>query len=183
VDHLPLAALEAGLDVIRLAPADDGRVELIVRRPAVDTREVLEEGVLDCGEGLVGDTWRARAVARSGDSAVDRGRQLTLMNARVTALVAGARERWPLAGDQLYVDFDLSVDNIPAGTRLSLGEAVVEISPDPHTGCHKFTARFGADAVRFVNSPAGKELNLRGVNATVITGGRIRVGDAIRKTS
>ena len=166
--------LDAGLDDIRTAPADAGTLELVVRRPAVDEREVLDEGVLDLEQGLVGDSWSLRGTP-------ELEAQLTLMNARVTALVAGERERWPLAGDQLYVDFDLSIENLPPGSRLAVGDAVVEISELPHTGCAKFTARFGSDAIRFVNSPEGRALRLRGVNARVVEPGAVRPGDAVRK--
>lgn len=173
------AELEAGLPEIRLSPASEGTVELIVRRPAEGEREVLEEAVLDLDEGLVGDRWRAGA--RAEDKPTDPSTQLTLMNARVIALVARDRERWPLAGDQLYVDLDLTPDNLPAGTRLALGSAVIEVTDQPHTGCAKFSARFGADAIRFVNSCAGRALRLRGVNAKVVEPGRVRSGDTIRK--
>jgi hypothetical protein len=173
MQHVPLEELEAGLDHIRLAPKDAGLIELVVRRPATDEREVLEEGELDVTRGLRGDKWSSFGA--------DPATQLTLMNARVAALVAGERERWALAGDQLYVDLDLSTDNLPPGTRLLVGSAVIEISDEPHTGCGKFVRRFGVDAQRFVNSVTGRELNLRGVNAVVRTGGVVRCGDAIRK--
>jgi MOSC domain-containing protein YiiM len=107
--------------------------------------------------------------------------QLNIINSRVAALVAQDKERWQLAGDQLYLDMDLSEANLPAGTRLSLGSAVIEVTPPPHLGCQKFVARFGREAMKFVNSPIGKELHLRGVNARVIQGGIIRVGDVARK--
>ena len=103
------------------------------------------------------------------------------MSSRAAALVAGDRERWPLAGDQLYVDLDLSDENLPPGTRLALGSAVLEVTDEPHTGCKKFTARFGLDAMVFVNSPVGRALNLRGINARVVESGTVRVGDAVTK--
>jgi hypothetical protein len=173
--------LEAGLDHIRRAPAAEGTVELIVRRPATDEREVLEEGVLDSDEGLVGDCWRFRGSSRTPDRSAHPGMQVTLMNARVTALVAGDRERWPLAGDQLYVDLDLSTENLPAGTRLAVGSAVLEVTDQLHTGCAKFTYRFGSAAIRFVNSKPGRALRLRGMYAKVLEPGTVRPGDAIRK--
>jgi MOSC domain-containing protein YiiM len=154
-------------------------VELIVRRPAEGEREVVEEAELDLAEGLVGDSWQARG--RSGGRPSNTNAQVTVMNARATALVAGDRERWPLAGDQLYVDFDLSGDHIPPGTRLELGSAVLEVTADPHTGCKKFNERFGLEALKFVNSPEGRELNLRGINTRVVQPGTVRVGDAMRK--
>lgn len=173
--------LVAGLDEIRRSPVDDGVVELIVRRPAENEREVLQEGELDIAEGLVGDMWRRRGSRSTPDGSANPLAQLTLQNARLAALVAGERGLWPLAGDQLYVDLDLSVGNLPAGTRLAVGSAVIEVTPHPHTGCAKFSARFGSDALRFVNSPDGCELRLRGVNARVVEGGTVRPGDAIRK--
>jgi len=181
VDHLDLQALEAGVDEIRGSPADDGRVELLVRRPTVGERELIDEATIDAVEGFVGDSWRTRA-SRRQDGSVNRKAQLTLTNARAIALIAQHPERWALAGDQIYVDLDLSGANIPPGTRLEIGSAVVEISDVPHTGCRKFLDRFGKDALRFVNSDVGRELNLRGVNATVVITGVVRRGDAIRKS-
>ena len=173
--------LRAGLDEILLAPAHEGRVELIVRRPAENEREVLEEAALDVDEGLVGDMWRVRGSSRTEDGSAHPDMQLTLMNVRAIALVAGDRERWALAGDQLYVDLDLSVENLPPGTRLALGSAVIEVTDELHTGCAKFTARFGSDAIRFVNKPPGRELRLRGMYARVVQSGHVRQGDTIRK--
>jgi hypothetical protein len=181
VTHLTTDALHAGLDEIRRAPADDGRVELIVRRPAVDAREVLTEGRLDPTEGLVGDTWRARGSKLTADGTAHPDMQLNVMNVRAATLVAVDPERRPLAGDQLYLDLDVSTKNLPPGTRLELGSAVIEITDQPHRGCAKFAARFGADALRFVNSAVGRELNLRGVNAKVLVAGRVNVGDTVRK--
>jgi hypothetical protein len=179
--HLTTEELEAGLENIRQSPKDNGVLELIVRRPRADEREVLDEGDLDLLEGLVGDNWRARGSSRTSDGSAHPDMQLNLMNARVIALVAQARERWPLAGDQLYIDMDLSTDNLPAGTRLTLGSAVIVVTAIPHTGCQKFAARFGRDAMQFVNSPLGRQLHLRGVNAKVVRPGVIRVGDVVRK--
>lgn len=173
--------LEAGLEDIRRSPADEGTVELIACRPSEGERVVLEEAQLDLVEGLVGDSWRARGSRHTEDGSADPRMQLTLMNARVIGLIAPSRDEWPLAGDQLYVDLDLGVENLPPGSRLAVGEAVVEISDAPHTGCAKFTARFGSDAVRFVNGKAGRPLRLRGVNARVVEPGTVRRGDAIRK--
>jgi MOSC domain-containing protein YiiM len=173
------AELEAGLDHLRAAPRGEGVVELIVRRPTVDERETVDEAELDLEDGLVGDSWRARG--RSGGRPANEKAQITLMNARSTALVAGDRERWPLAGDQLFVDFDLSGEHIPPGTQLSVGTAVIEVTDEPHTGCKKFSARFGLEALMFVNSPQGRALNLRGINTRVVQPGTVRVGDAIRR--
>jgi hypothetical protein len=179
--HLTTAELEAGLDTIRQSPKDEGVIALIVRRPQVDAREVLEEGALDLVEGLVGDSWKVRASTRTPDGAPHPDMQLNVMNARVIALVAGEKGRWPLAGDQLFIDMDVSQENLPPGTRLALGSAVIEVTDQPHTGCKKFAARFGLDALKLVNSPVGRQLQLRGVNAKVAQPGVIRVGDLVKK--
>ena len=162
------------LEQVRAAPADVGTVELVVRRPDVDEREVLDEGLLDAERGLVGDRWVA-SPRRSKKA------QLTLMSSRAIELVAGPRENWPPAGDQLYVDFDLSKENVPPGTRLQVGGAVVEVTDAPHLGCNKFEDRYGEEARTLVNSPEGVALNLRGVNACVVRDGTVRPGDAVRK--
>jgi hypothetical protein len=179
--HLPYEQLEAGLEAIRQAPCDIGELKLIVRRPTTDAREVLNEGQLDVTVGLDGDNWKTRGSTRTKDGSSNPETQITVMNARVIALLSPDRDRWPLAGDQLYVDFDLSETNVPAGTRLAIGEAVIEVTPPPHTGCGKFAARFGKDAVKFVNSEQGKALHMRGINTKVIKSGPIRVGDVIKK--
>jgi MOSC domain-containing protein YiiM len=177
VEHLSTAALEAGLDDVRRSPSDSGTVELIVRRPAVDEREILREGTLDTEVGLVGDNWRARGP----DGPPPPDTQLTVMNSRAALLVAQFPDRRMLAGDQLYVDLDLSPASLPAGTRLDVGSAVIEVSAHPHLGCAKFAARFGEDALRFVNSRVGRGLRLRGLNARVVVSGTVRPGDAIRR--
>ncbi len=179
--HLTMAELEAGLDTIHQSPKDEGVIALIVRRPKVDAREVLEEGELDLVEGLVGDTWKVRGSSRTPDGAAHPDMQLNVMNARVIALVACEKDRWPLAGDQLFIDMDVSSENLPPGTRLALGSAVIEVTDQPHTGCKKFEARFGLDALKLVNSPVGRQLQLRGVNAKVTQPGVIRVGDSVKK--
>lgn len=172
----------AGLDAVRSAPADNGRVELIVRRPEVDAREILEEATIDPDGGLVGDNWHAKPSLKTGAPNPDA--QITVMNARVSALVAGEdREQWALAGDQLYVDLDLSYRNLPPGTRLQVGEAVLEVTAEPHRGCGKFSSRFGVEALKLVNSAVGRELNMRGINTSVITGGVVRTGDSVTKIS
>ena len=178
--HLATEELEAGLDEIRRAPSDTGTIELIVRRPAEEEREVLEEATLDLELGLVGDMWHRRPSKRTG--AVNPKAQITVMNARATDLVAGgARDRWALAGDQLYVDLDLSEENLPAGARLAVGTAVLEVTDEPHTGCDKFRARFGSAALKLVNGGQYRHLRLRGLNAKVVQPGTVANGDAIRK--
>jgi hypothetical protein len=179
--HLTLDELHAGLEHIRRAPRDEGALMLIVRRPAVDAREVLQQGELNADEGLSGDTWRVRGSSRSGDGRAHPDMQLNVMSARAAALVAQSDDRWALAGDQLYVDLDLSGASLPPGTRLAIGAAIIEVTPQPHTGCRKFVDRFGLDAMKFVNSPVGRELNLRGINAKVVRAGTIRVGDVVRR--
>ena len=176
-----MAELEAGLDEIKRAPKDEGVLLLIVRRPRVDEREALEEGELHLVEGLVGDGWRTRSSSRTADGSAHPEMQLNIMNSRVTALVAQHRDRWQLAGDQLYIDMDLSAENLPAGSQLSIGSAVIEVTPPPHNGCNKFVSRFGLDAMLFVNSTVGKELHLRGINARVVQPGLIRVGCVVKK--
>lgn len=173
--HLTMTELEAGLDEIRRAPRDAGVIELLARRPREGERDILTEASIDRTAGLVGDRWNLPDAPRKPT------KQLTLMNARVIRLLLPDRQTWPLAGDNIYVDFDLSEDHIPPGTRLALGPVVVEASIDPHRGCAKFSARFGADALRWCNSPTGRALNLRGIHATVIEGGTIRPGDPIKK--
>ena len=181
LQNAELTHLESSLDHIRAAPVDGGTLELIARRPGVDEREVLTEAQLDVGEGLVGDTWRVRGSSRMPDGGPNPDAQLTLMNARLARAVAGERSRWPLAGDQLYVDLDLSCANLPPGSRVQIGSAVIEFSEPPHTGCAKFSARFGVDALKFVNSPIGRELRLRGANCRVVVAGKVRSGDVIKK--
>jgi MOSC domain-containing protein YiiM len=181
VKHLSMDELETGLDYIRQSPKDEGVLELIARRPRDDERETLETGQLDLQSGLEGDNWITRGSKRTPDGTSHPDMQITLMNSRAIALIAGGKDRWPLAGDQLYVDLDLSAENLPVGTRLAIGMAVVEVSAQPHTGCAKFVARFGLDAQKFVNSPEGKQLHLRGINAKVIQSGTIQVGDLVRK--
>lgn len=176
-----LQQLEKELEHLRRAPRDVGIVEMIVRRPDVDERDVVDEAVLDLEEGVVGDNWRSRGSGTTPDGSPHPAKQLTLMNARCIALVAGQPDRWPLAGDQLYVDFDLSVDHLPAGTKLRIGAAVIEVSADPHTGCGKFARRFGADALRFVNSPEGRRLRLRGMNSRIVEPGTVWTGDRIER--
>ena len=173
--------LEAGLDEIRRAPRDEGVLQLIVRRPRVEEREVLEEAELDPVQGLIGDNWITRGSSRTADGSAHPHMQLNVINARVAALVAQDKHRWQLAGDQLYLDMDLSVENLPARTQLAIGSAVIEVTPPPHTGCMKFVSRFGHEAMKFVNSPVGRELRLRGFNARVVQAGVIRVGEVVKK--
>ena len=176
-----LEALIADLDHIRQSPADHGVLELIVRRPAEGMRETLETGELNHSDGLAGDTWNLRPSRRSPDGGPHVEMQLNIMNARVIARIAQTPDRWALAGDQLFVDLDLSEANLPAGTRLAIGAAVIEVTAEPHTGCSQFSERFGAGARKFVNSEGGREVRARGINAKVVAPGTVTRGDQITK--
>lgn len=179
--HLTADELHAGMNEIRRSPKDGGVVKMIVRRPAVDERETLQTATVDLREGLLGDNWQQRGNPMTADGSADPEMQLNIMNARVIELVAISKERWPLAGDQIFVDLDLSKDNLPVGTQLRLGDAIIEVTEPPHTGCKKFVARFGLEAMKFVNSGEGKRLCLRGINAKVVKSGSFAVGDRATK--
>ena len=181
MNHLAMDELQAGLERIRQSPKDAGVLKLIVRRPKTGAREILQEGQLDLIDGLVGDNWRTRGSFLTADGAAHPDMQLNVMNSRVIDLLAQRPDRWSLAGDQLFVDLDLSAENLPPGTRLAMGSAVIEVTKQPHTGCAKFVERFGLDAVKFVNSDEGKQLHLRGINARVALPGVIRIGDIVKK--
>ena len=181
-EHLDLERLEAGLDEIRRSPADGGPLLMIVRRPGVDEREVVEAARLDVATGVVGDSWQDRPSSSSVDGGPHPDAQVTIINSRMLDLVARSRERWPLAGDQLVtIDLDMSAENLPPGTRLSIGSAVIEVTEKPHTGCLKFAGRFGHDALRFVSTPEAMAMRLRGVNTRVVQSGAIRAGDTVGK--
>lgn len=181
--HQNLTQLEAGLDEIRRSPSDRGIVHLIVKRLQPGEREIATDGQLSCDDGLVGDTWKQRGSRLTDDGSAHIDMQLTIMNSRAIALIAQSKDRWALAGDQFFVDFDLSEDNLPAGAQLQIGSAVVEVTALPHTGCKLFAERYGTDAVKFVNSAVGRHLRLRGVNAKIVQPGIVRVGDTIVKRS
>lgn len=175
--HLTAAELEVGLPEIQKSPKNHGELKLLCRRPQANEREVLQEGTLDVTEGLIGDNWKTRGSTLSEDGGPHPEMQLNIMNARAIALIAQEKNRWQLAGDQLFLDLDLSADNLPPGTQLQVGSAIIEVTAMPHLGCKKFVARFGLDAMKFVNSEIGKQMHLRGINAKVMKSGRIRVGD------
>ena len=177
MEHLSRERLEAGLGHIRESPQDRGHLVLVVRRPQIGQRDLLEEAVLDQVTGLEGDNWRTRGSSSTPDGSAHPDKQVTVINARLAELVAGGTERMALAGDQLYVDLDLSIDNLPAGSLLAVGEAVLRVSEAPHTGCAKFVERFGTEAMRFVNSRAGRRLRLRGMNTRIVVPGTVRLGD------
>lgn len=173
--------LAAGLPQVRQSPADGGTVVQIVVRPDQELRDLPQSCTVTAEAGIPADRWARYCTHQLPDGRLNPETQLTLMNARCLALVAGSRDRWPLAGDNLLVDLDLSEANLATGQRLKIGEAILEITAKPHTGCSKFLKRFGADALKFVNSPEGKALRLRGVHAQVVKPGLITVGDRIEK--
>ena len=183
IKHLTPEELEAGLDHIRESPKDNGTLKMIVCRPQIDRRKVLDLAVLDVDQGMVGDNWTLRGSSKTADGGPHPEMQITIMNSRVVALVAQDKERWPLAGDQLFVEMDLSKANLPAGSRLAIGSAILEVTEPPHLGCQKFVARFGAAAMKFVNSPVGRELCMRGIHARVVQNGTVRTGDTVKKIS
>ena len=178
--HLDLETL---MTDIKKSPSEKGSVDLLLRRPSKGEREILEEAEIDLEEGVVGDGWKTRGSSMTEDGAAHPEMQIAIAIARAVALVAKQKDRWALAGDQLYVDFDISEDNTPAGTQLAIGSAVLEVTPIPHNGCSLFAKRFGNDAMKFVNSPEGKQWHLRGVNTKVIEPGRIRLMDTVEKVS
>ncbi|MFV0389825.1 MAG: MOSC domain-containing protein [Pyrinomonadaceae bacterium] len=179
--HRTTYELLEGLKYIKNSPKNFGTLELIVCRPNIGERTELVDGVLDMDNGLVGDNWKTRGSNRTNDGTSNAEMQLTLMNSRAIELIAGLKERRKLAGDQLYVNLNLSPENLPAGTCLQIGDAVIEVTSAPHTGCKAFRERFGIDALRFVNSSEGKRLNLRGINSRIIKTGKITLGDEIVK--
>ena len=176
--HRTRESLDARLPELRELGTEEGTLELIVVRPSEGERETPDTAELTIEDGLVGDRWKPRVDA---NGRAPRFNQLTIASIRVLELIADS-ERWPLSGDNLLVDMGLDKANLPTGSRLAIGETViVEISEEPHTGCAKFSARFGSDALKFINSPEGRELRLRGLNAQVIVPGSVSTGDAVRR--
>lgn len=179
--HLSKEQIEARLDWIKASPADKGTLAGLCIRPELNQRRELESCLLSPEGGVEGDFWVRQCWKKLEDGSSDPIVQVAIMNARAVDVVAGSRDRWKLAGDQLFVDFDLSEDRIAPGDRLQIGEAVVEIAPIPHTGCDLFRDRYGMDAVKFINSKLGKSLRLRGVFAQIVRGGMVRLGDPVQK--
>jgi hypothetical protein len=167
--------LEAGLDEILASPQDNGTLEKIVVRPAVNKRQALRTALLSPAGGIAGDRW-------ADEEGRDPLGQLSIMNARILHQIAGDEEAICLAGDNLVVDFDLGEANTPPGSRLAIGSTVVlEVNGEPHTGCGKFQKRYGKEARAFINNERGRQLHLRGRYARIVVGGTISVGDLVRK--
>lgn len=177
----PISELELGIEEIKASPKDNGVLEMIVRRPETETREIIHAGEINLENGLAGDNWKARGSSAMPDGSADPEAQITLMNTRVIQLLSGDKENWQWAGDQLFVDMDLGIENLPPHSRIQIGSAILEISAKPHTGCKKFSGRFGVEALAFISTPLGKSLRMRGVNAKVIQSGEIKVGDVVKK--
>ena len=181
VNHVNMFQLESGLDHILNAPKDNGIVQMIVCRPKIEIRKILNVAKLDKEFGLVGDNWNDRGSSSTPDNSSDIEAQLTIMNSRVISLMTPSSDQWQLAGDQLYIDMDLSRNNLVLGSQIKIGSAVIEVSKKPHTGCEKFSNRFGLDALKFVSTPLGRELSLRGINTRIVQSGIVQTGDAVKK--
>lgn len=173
--------LEQGFDHVKQSHSEQGTLELIVIRPEVNQREVLSEGMLDVDQGLIGDNWAGRGSSETEDGSAHPEMQINIMNSRLAELITQEKSDWKMAGDQLYVDLNLHQDNVPAGTRLSIGEAILEVTAVPHTGCKKFAERFGREALKFISTKEGRRWQLRGINAKVVKGGKVAVGDSVSK--
>lgn len=183
MDYKDLATLETGFDNIKQSPSMEGALQLIVIRPEEDQREELNQGVLDETQGLIGDNWAARGSSKTTDGSAHPEMQINIINSRVIDLITQDKSDWKLAGDQLFVDLNLSKENVPPGTQIAVGDAVLEVTTIPHTGCKKFSARFGVDALKFISSPEGRRWQLRGINARVIKSGLVKKGDSISKVA
>lgn len=182
IKHLSRDELEAGLAHVVAAPKDGGTVEMIVARPRKGERQELSNAQLSLAGGVEGDHWAKGCWLSKDDGSPHPDVQICIMNARMIDLAAnGDKSRWSLAGDNLFIDMDLSRKNLAAGQRLRLGNAEVEITAVPHTGCEAFIERYGRDACVFVNVGAGKEHRLRGVYARVVRDGVVAVGDHFTK--
>ncbi|MEZ5925199.1 MAG: hypothetical protein R3D57_12535 [Hyphomicrobiaceae bacterium] len=179
--HLSLDELATGLDHIRAAPRDNGVLECIVSRPTSGERRDLESCRISLAGGVEGDHWAKGCWKTTADGRPDPDVQICIMNARCIALIAQDRANWPPAGDNLFIDMDLTPDNLPAGTQLAVGTAVIEITAVPHNGCDSFIARYGRDACVFVNTGEGRRMRLRGIYARVVEDGQVSVGDKVRK--
>ena len=179
--HLSLEELQDGLAEILRSPKERGVLKAIVIRPETEARVSLPQCELSPEGGVHGDNWARGCWMSLPDGRPHPDVQVALMNSRMIALIARDEARWPLAGDNLFVDLDLSVGNLPPGTRLAVGSALLEITDVPHKGCKKFAERYGVDATRFVNSRDGLDLHLRGIYARIVEPGVVTVGDTLAK--
>lgn len=179
--HRTLAELEAAVPALTASPRDRGTLEMIVVRPGPDRRETPPVAACTVDGGVQGDDWIERGSRHTDDGRANPDQQVAMMNARFLDLVAGSRDRWPLAGDQLVVDLDLSEDHLQAGDRLRIGEVEVVVTPHAHNGCAKFRDRFGVDALRLANGTTGRHLHLRGIYVRVVVPGTLHVGDTIER--
>lgn len=179
--HLTRAELEAGLPDIKASPADNGIVRAIVVRPESGKRIELDSCEVSRTGGVHGDNWALGCWKETEDGRPHPDVQIAIMNARAIELLAAGRSNWAPAGDNLFIDLDLSTANLPAGQRLALGSAIIEVTAEPHTGCQNFVNRYGREATVFVNTGEGRQLRLRGIYARVVQGGRVSVGDLARK--
>lgn len=179
--HVTAEQLAAGIAELCDSPREQGRVDLVVVRPMQGKRQCLERVLISLEAGVVGDRWLTTSWKKLANGSAHPAVQVTLMNARCIRLIAGEPTNWAIAGDNLFVDLDLSRENLPTGARLKIGECILQITSVAHNGCWKFKDRFGEAAVKFVNSPEGKKLRLRGVHARVVQGGEVAVGDCIER--
>jgi len=162
------------LDHVKASPKDGGVLKLIVLRLPDEQRQTPPRATLSAEHGVTGDRWSLKT---NPDPLV----QVSVMNSRFLEVIAGETERMNLAGDNLIIDLDLHIDNLPTGTRLRIGQALLEVTDSPHTGCKKFQRRYGKDALDITNTPEGSAMRLRGLLARVIRGGEVQVGDTIHK--
>lgn len=181
MEHVTQSDIDTRMDWVLESPNDNGSVALIVVRPQTDKREILSQALFSPQTGVAGDNWQTHCWKKLANGQPDPEVQVAIMNARMIDVLAGDQSRWPLAGDQLFVDFDLSVMNLSPGQRLQIGDALLEITAAPHRGCRKFKQRFGEDALHYVNSAHGDAHRLRGVYAKIIAAGQVSTGDAINK--
>ena len=181
--HLPLADLQAGLPGILASPVDNGVLRAVVIRPGPGTRTDLESCDLSLAGGAHGDAWANGCWKSTDDGRPHPDVQICIMNARCIETIAGERANWSPAGDNLFVDLDLTPENLPAGQRLGIGTAIIEVTDTPHNGCANFTRRYGRDATIFVNKGEGRTLRLRGIYARVVQDGRVSVGDRVIKVA